>query len=377
MRNALLPTFVVALGLLTTTSCTSVGRAGPESRPESRPEPASDVSTENRERWDRLESIARARADSARRNVHDADVEFMQGMIHHHAQAVVMSRMAPSAGASPSVLTLTGRILNAQRDEIALMQQWLRDRAQTVPEVDDEGRMAAMDDASMHMHMHMPGMLSPAQLDELSRARGSDYDRLFLTFMIQHHEGAVTMVDDLFAIDGIVLTLDEDGSAEVTLPFSFPFQGSSYDSVFVNANGNLTFGAGDAEWFPTVPAFLDGPPRIAPLWDDLSPQVAGLVYVSADATSATVNYENVPEFFYGGSNTFSVTLYEDGTVEMNYGNIDAPDNIVGVTEGNGAADPGPSDLSTSPTWPASGTTYEEFPLQAPNDLAGSTITFEP
>ncbi|HLU05037.1 MAG TPA: pre-peptidase C-terminal domain-containing protein [Woeseiaceae bacterium] len=182
---------------------------------------------------------------------------------------------------------------------------------------------------------------------------------------------------DLFAIDGIVLTLDEDGSAEVTLPFSFPFQGSSYDSVFVNANGNLTFGAGDAEWFPTVPAFLDGPPRIAPLWDDLSPQVAGLVYVSADATSATVNYENVPEFFYGGSNTFSVTLYEDGTVEMNYGNIDAPDNIVGVTEGNGAADPGPSDLSTSPTWPASGTTYEEFPLQAPNDLAGSTITFEP
>ena len=85
----------------------------------------------------------------------------------------------------------------------------------------------------------------------------------------------------------------------------------------------------------------------------------------------------MPEFFYGGSNTFSVTLYEDGTVEMNYGNIDAPDNIVGVTEGNGAADPGPSDLSTSPIWPASGTTYEEFPLQAPNDLAGSTITFEP
>ncbi len=202
MLHAPLRTFALALGVLAITGCGAAGRAGPESAPE----PVSDASAPDaaadRAQLERLESIARARADSARSRVHPADVEFMQGMIHHHAQAVVMSRMAPEAGAAPSLLTLTGRILNAQRDEITLMQQWLRDRDQSVPEVDDEGRIAATDDSSMHAHMHMPGMLTPAQLDELSRARGADYDRLFLAFMIQHHEGAVAMVDDLFAIDG-------------------------------------------------------------------------------------------------------------------------------------------------------------------------------
>jgi uncharacterized protein (DUF305 family) len=149
-----------------------------------------------------LEALYRARQDSAFLDVSDADVAFMVGMIDHHAQALVMSQMAPRNDAGPAVRRLTSRILNAQRDEIALMQRWLRDRGQTVPEVDASGmvHMPGGDHAT-HMGM-MPGMLSPAQLDELRAARGADFDRLFLRYMIQHHQGAVTMVHELFATDG-------------------------------------------------------------------------------------------------------------------------------------------------------------------------------
>jgi uncharacterized protein (DUF305 family) len=148
----------------------------------------------------RLEALYQARADSARMNVSEADVSFMTGMISHHAQALIMSGWAPTRDASPSVRTLTARITNAQTDEIAVMQRWLRERDRPVPMVEPSGEMPGM--AGHDMHMHMPGMLSPEQLDELSEARGEDFDRLFLTYMIQHHEGAVTMVKELFASDG-------------------------------------------------------------------------------------------------------------------------------------------------------------------------------
>ena len=145
-----------------------------------------------------LEAIYNARADSALMNVHEADVRFMTGMIGHHAQALVMSHMAPENGASASIRTLAGRIINAQKDEIGVMQNWLRERGRDVPEVSDEGHVMG-DDAHQ---MHMAGMLSPEQLEELSRARDQAFDRLFLTYMIQHHEGAVSMVLELFATDG-------------------------------------------------------------------------------------------------------------------------------------------------------------------------------
>ncbi|HEX5726476.1 MAG TPA: DUF305 domain-containing protein [Longimicrobiaceae bacterium] len=127
-----------------------------------------------------------------------ADVHFMSAMIGHHAQAIEMSRLAPTHGASPSVLTLAARIINAQEDEIATMQQWLRDRGQPVPEARSAGA---------HMMMHgveheMPGMLTEAQLRQLDQARGAEFDRLFLTFMIQHHRGAVVMVTELFSAWG-------------------------------------------------------------------------------------------------------------------------------------------------------------------------------
>ena len=123
-----------------------------------------------------------------------ADVDFMTGMIAHHAQAVAMARWAPSHGASPSVRTLCARIINAQGDEIVLMQNWLQDKRQSVPQPDPRG----MHMAGMDQPMRMPGMLSPEQMAQLDSARGQRFDELFLRFMIQHHHGAVEMVNHLF-----------------------------------------------------------------------------------------------------------------------------------------------------------------------------------
>ena len=129
-----------------------------------------------------------------------ADVSFMSGMIGHHAQAIVMSKWAPSHGASRSVLTLAERIINAQQDEINAMRRWLADHHQPVPEVSAHGIMMNMN--GMHHEMVMPGMLTDAQLKQLDEARGKEFDRLFLTFMIQHHNGAITMVNELFGTNG-------------------------------------------------------------------------------------------------------------------------------------------------------------------------------
>ncbi len=116
-----------------------------------------------------------------------ADVEFMQGMIAHHAQAIVMSRLAESNGANPQVLKLSRKIDQSQVPEIQIMQEWLRRYKQFVP------------DTSSWQHMQMTGMLTTEQLKELELAKGVAFDRAFLKYMIMHHEGALKMVDDLFA----------------------------------------------------------------------------------------------------------------------------------------------------------------------------------
>jgi uncharacterized protein (DUF305 family) len=145
-------------------------------------------------------AMARARADSVRRPYTDADIAFMSGMISHHAQAIAMSRWAPTHGASPGVLRLAERIINAQTDEIRLMQRWLLDRNQPVPPPDPRGMAMTM--GGRQHTMLMPGMLSEEQMGQLEAARGEEFDRLFLTYMIQHHHGAVTMVKDLYTHPG-------------------------------------------------------------------------------------------------------------------------------------------------------------------------------
>jgi uncharacterized protein (DUF305 family) len=130
----------------------------------------------------------------------------MQGMIHHHAQAIVMAGWATSHGARSDVQILAARIDVAQRDEIAFMQRWLRERNQTVPDPNEQHDMGGGNKVSMAEmpmpDMMMPGMLSAAQMAQLKAAHGTEYDRLFLTFMIQHHTGALTMVDQLFGTVG-------------------------------------------------------------------------------------------------------------------------------------------------------------------------------
>ncbi|HLQ58640.1 MAG TPA: DUF305 domain-containing protein [Gemmatimonadales bacterium] len=136
-------------------------------------------------------------ADSARREggYTAADVRFMSGMIYHHAQAVLIAGWASTHGASPSVRTLCERIVASQTDEIALLSRWLADRHEAIPHPDPEHMMMPEMD-STHM---MPGMLSAEQLAQLDRARGPAFDHLFLRLMIQHHQGAITMVNQLFA----------------------------------------------------------------------------------------------------------------------------------------------------------------------------------
>lgn len=129
-----------------------------------------------------------------------ADVEFMSGMIPHHAQAVLIAGWAATHTARPDVKVLAERIVVGQRDEIALMQTWLRDRNLPVPAADATHHRMVMN--GMAHDMLMPGMLSEAELAQLNAARGPTFDRLFLTFMIRHHEGAVSMVDALFGAHG-------------------------------------------------------------------------------------------------------------------------------------------------------------------------------
>ena len=161
-----------------------------------------------------------AKADSGRPAYTQADVHFMTGMISHHAQAVLMGGWAPSHGASPALRALCERIVVGQRDEIAFMQRWLRERHEMVPDANPRGQtMAGM--PGMDHPMLMPGMLTPEQLAQLDLARGTEFDRLFLKFMIQHHQGAITMVEQLFsatgaAQDGYVFKFASDVNADQT-----------------------------------------------------------------------------------------------------------------------------------------------------------------
>lgn len=197
-----------------------------------------------------LEKLYWERIEEKLRIYTDADVKFMEGMIIHHSQALVMSQFAPKNGASDEVQVLAARIINAQLDEIKIMQRWLLDRGLDAPSVEYDGIESIitmlqpakkndgghMSDPSMDkedaMMMHgdmdmegmdhsehggmdhdgedhggmdhsdMVGMLSMEQLAELRDAQGPLFDELFLEYMIQHHTGAVVMVEELFSYDG-------------------------------------------------------------------------------------------------------------------------------------------------------------------------------
>src|ERR1051326_2857974 len=130
----------------------------------------------------------------------DADIDFMTGMIPHHAQAVIMAGWAGSHGARSDIAVLCERIVVGQRDEIRSMQQWLADRGLPVPDAKSTRMKMKMN--GVEHDMLMPGMLTDEEMAELDKARGPEFDRLFLTGMIKHHQGAIDMVNDLFKAYG-------------------------------------------------------------------------------------------------------------------------------------------------------------------------------
>jgi uncharacterized protein (DUF305 family) len=130
-----------------------------------------------------------------------ADIAFMQGMIHHHQQAVEMTAMMPTHTKNKALLKLGQRISISQTDEIRMMRNWLTDRGLAVPVPHDMSHMdhAAPGTMDMGAMAPMPGMLTAQQMKDLAASRGDRFDYLFLTGMIQHHKGALTMVADLYA----------------------------------------------------------------------------------------------------------------------------------------------------------------------------------
>jgi uncharacterized protein (DUF305 family) len=166
-----------------------------------------------------LTGIEQARVDSIRRPYTQADIDFMAGMIGHHSQAVKMAGWCASHGASKSLQIFCGRIALGQTAEIGLMSAWLKDRNQPVPVPDPRGMPMKMN--GQVMYMMMPGMLTEAQMAQLDKARGVEFDRLFLIDMMQHHHGAITMVDTLLASPGaaqdeIVFKFSNDVQADQT-----------------------------------------------------------------------------------------------------------------------------------------------------------------
>tara|TARA_X000001036_G_scaffold439885_1_gene492883 strand:- start:3147 stop:5324 length:2178 start_codon:yes stop_codon:yes gene_type:complete len=127
-------------------------------------------------------------ATSIARTSHiDADIKFLQGMIVHHEQAIVMSKLAAKRTNNKTIIDLANRIDLSQVDEINFMESWLSARDKNLHEINHKG----------HMHMSMPGMATPAQIESLKKANSTDFDRLFLQLMIKHHDGALDMVDEL------------------------------------------------------------------------------------------------------------------------------------------------------------------------------------
>ena len=193
----------IAAGLLAVTvaACGTATRAAPPEPDAARP------------------AASPAGVDVEQRRYTDADVRFMQRMIPHHAQALTMASLVPARADRDAIRLLAERIAVSQQDEIAMIRRWLEKRGEEIPPPDaHHGHHGA------GQHAAMAGMLSPEELARLEAARGPEFDRLFLEYMIRHHEGALMMVDELFASGGagqepdifrIASEVDADQRAEI------------------------------------------------------------------------------------------------------------------------------------------------------------------
>lgn len=169
-----------------------------------------------------------------------ADARFMQDMIPHHHQALVMSRLAPDRTNNPEILDLAGRIDGSQADEIAFMQDWLRERGEDVP--DPTAHHA------MHTHHDMAGMASPEQMAQLEASEGTAFDRLFLQLMIPHHDGAIKMVEEL---------LEQPGAAYDPILFEFTSDVTNDQAVEIERMNALLVGLSEDPRAGLKPGLFD------------------------------------------------------------------------------------------------------------------------
>jgi hypothetical protein len=162
---------------------------------------------------------------------------------------------------------------------------------------------------------------------------------------------------------GALVDLGDDDTIEVPLAKPFSFQGAARNSVFVNSNGSVSFGAGDTDFDATVPNFLAGPPRISSLWTDLDPTGSlgnpGVILVDTNSRPAAVHFVSVSEFFSSNPNYFSTELHDRGGIVLDWGPTARSEGLVGVTQGAVTTDPGATDLSRRGLRPV-GTSYENF-----------------
>jgi len=177
-----------------------------------------------------------------------------------------------------------------------------------------------------------------------------------------------------------ILTLGDDDAALVNLPNGFSFCGKRYHSVWVNSNGNVTFGSGDTNPSPSSTALRVGAPRICGLWDDLDPTAGGFIAASPVGQNFVIRFFEVPEFYIGGQNTFTITLRPNATYRVDYGEtLTFFDTMAGRSPGAGAPDPGPTDLSTAPQPFTASTVYELFSFGVGDgqDLANVHLEYGP
>jgi len=202
------------------------------------------------------------------------DVVFMQDMIPHHHQAIQMAALAADRTNNPELVDLAGRINGSQQDEIEFIQEWLRDRGETVPDPTAH--------ATMHADHKKSGMATQEQMSKLAESKGTDFDRLFLELMIAHHEGAVDMVEDLHELPG-----------------------SAYDPVLYEFTNDITNDqAAEVERMNALLIGLSTDPR------------AGLAAGFKDAGEAILNLELMvslpkPPGFYDPKNPAGIPLKKD------------------------------------------------------------------
>lgn len=190
----------------------------------------------------------------------------------------------------------------------------------------------------------------------------------------------VSRVDRPPGPDGAAITLGDDDSREVALPFAFPFFGKTYDKAFVNSDGNLTFEAkDDASTARTLARLVSGPPRVAPLLADLDPSSGGRITTTSSASAFTVKWTEVPQFDIPDKNTFELTLYPDGRISFSYDATSLTPAIqegaAGIAAGGGVEGLSPTDLSLAAGVPFSRSVGESFRSETGIDLTAVARAF--